>query len=274
MALPGRDGEASWAQGPKGRVHLEGLGLKGKRMHLSVIITVFNEAGNIGAVIRQVRSVIGPQNELIVVDDGSTDDTVKELDPDVCTILRHEFNRGKGEAIRTGVRAAQGDVIAFMDGDGQDDPGEIWNVVDGIKNGADFAIGSRFVVEPGSNGDHRNPALRYSSAAVGSFNEFGNKGLSGLLNLLFGTKITDTQASLKCFRADKLRAMKLESSRYEIETEMIIRAARAGLKIVEVPVHRYPRGQGKSKLYEIPLGRVRFAVQSLLTATKGYLFWR
>ena len=243
-------------------------------MKLSVIIAVFNEAGNIGPLTKAVRQVIGEENELIVVDDGSTDKTMEEIDPNICTVIRHSVNKGKGEAVQTGIRATNGDMIAFIDGDGQDDPREILKIVEAVEKGADFAIGSRFILDKNTNGDNGNTQERFSSEAVRPVNELGNKGLTGLINFCFGTQVTDSQASLKCFRASKLKAMKLESSRYQIETEMVIRAALSQLIIVEVPVHRYPRVHGKSNLYEIPMGRLRFAIRTLWTIAKANLFWR
>jgi glycosyltransferase involved in cell wall biosynthesis len=241
---------------------------------LSVIIPVFNEAGNIGPLVTEVRRAIGPENELIVVDDGSTDGTINELDPYTCTILRHDANKGKGAAMRTGIHAASGDVLVFMGGDGQDDPMEIHKLMEAIDRGADFVIGSRFLSNHCPDLDDTKMQKRFSTDAVRPINEIGNKGLTALINILFGIHITDSQAEFKCIRASKLRSLNLESNRYEIETEILIRAARSGLKIVEVPVHRYPRAHGMSKLYQIPLGRFKFGLRFLRTIIKGYFLWR
>jgi len=243
-------------------------------MRLTVIIPVFNEAGNIGPLTQEVHRVIGPENELIVVDDGSTDNTIDELDPEICTILRHEVNRGKGEAMKTGIRAATGDVILFMGGDGQDDPSEIHKLTRGIERGADLVIGSRFVHDPNPDLSGSRTQTRFSKDAVRPINLMGNRALTTLVKLLFGIQVTDSQAEFKCIRTDKLEALNLQSSRYEIETEMLIRAARSGLRIVEVPVHRYARAHGRSKLYEVPLGRLKFGWRVLRTIIKGYFFWR
>lgn len=228
---------------------------------ITVIIPVYNEEGNIGPLTKKVREVIGSQNELLVVDDGSSDNTLKELDPKVCTILRHETNKGKGHAMKTGIAAAKGDVTFFMGGDGQDDPSEIPIFLDSIKKGSDFVIGSRFIGN-------------LTKGSITAVNSIGNKLLTGLFNILYRVKLTDTQAEYKCIRTEKLKNLELLSSRYEIETEMIIRAMRKGYKITEVPVSRYPRQHGISNLYQIPFGRIKFGLRILKTMLKGFFLWR
>ena len=81
-------------------------------------------------------------------------------------------------------------------------------------------------------------------------------------------------ASLRFYKADVLKRMKIESKRFEIETEMAIRAIRMNLNIVEVPVHRYQRTHGKSSLYEVPFGRTKFAFRVLKVIVKGIIFWK
>ena len=228
---------------------------------ITVIIPAYNEEGNIGPMTRKVRQVIGPQNELLVVDDGSSDNTLKELDPNVCTILRHEVNKGKGHAMRTGIAAAKGELTIFIGGDGQDEPKEIPIFLEAIKKGADFVIGSRFIGN-------------LTEGSITALNSMGNRFLTALFNILYGVRLTDTQAEYKCFRTEKLKSLELSSDRYEIETEMIIRALRKGYKITEVPVSRYRRQHGISNLYQVPFGRAKFGVRVLKTMIKGFLFWR
>ncbi len=233
-------------------------------MKLSVIIPVYNEAGNIGPLVRRVRDVLKPGDELIVVDDGSSDGTPGEVDTSLCALIKHEVNKGKGAAMRTGIAAATGDVVVFIGGDGQDDPKEIPVLLKGIEDGADYAIGSRFV----------GGAKRYSGEAIQPVNELGNKMLTWFINMFFGVSATDSQAEFKCIKTDLLKSLGLTSDRFEIETEMLARASRRGARIVEVPVHRYPREHGVSKLYGIPLGRLRFAIRTLGAMAGGYFKWR
>ncbi len=243
-------------------------------MKISVIIPVYNEALNIGILSQKVHDIIGQDNELIIVDDGSSDNTIGEINPSICKILSHRENRGKGQAMRTGIEASKGDLIVFMGGDGQDDPEEIPKLIRGIEEGADFVIGSRFVDNKSIDPKDKESERRYSGASVKPINELGNKFLTSLINLLFGTRITDSQSEFKCIKAEKLKRFSFQSDNYEIETEMLICASRAGLKICEVPVHRYQRRHGISHLYQVPFGRLKFGFWVMRAIIKGYFLWR
>ena len=236
-------------------------------MKKSVIIPVFNEEGNIGELIKKTKLVLNPDDELILVDDGSSDNTAKEIRENNCILISLEKNMGKGYAMRMGIERANGDYIIFMGGDGQDDPVEIDLLLQEVKNGFDYVIGSRFLNFDSSDN-------RFSDKAVLPVNEFGNKSITFIINLLFKKNITDSQSEFKCFVAKKLRELKLESNRFEIETELLIKSFRKEFKIKEVPVHRYERKYGISKLFNVPFGRFLFGLKVLRTIFKGYIFWR
>ncbi|OGD63452.1 hypothetical protein A2160_02480 [Candidatus Beckwithbacteria bacterium RBG_13_42_9] len=203
---------------------------------------------------------MGSKAELIIVDDGSSDTTPQEVNPKLAHLISHKVNQGKGMAMKTGIKEAHGDVILFLGGDGQDDPQDIPKLLKAIDRGADFVIGSRFVA-------------KNSKASVEPLNLVGNKIITLIFNLLFGVKITDTQAEFKAILSKYLKKWRLESSRYEIETELIIKAVRKKLKIVEVSTKRFSRKHGKSHLYQIPLGRVKFALRALSIIVKGFFLW-
>ena len=243
-------------------------------MDITVIIPIYNEEGNIGELIKKVRNVIGDNDQIIVVDDGSTDNSLEELDSKICIVLNHKLNMGKGKAMRTGISAAQGELTIFMGGDGQDDPKEIPILVNKIKDGADFVIGSRFLKDIDDSSVANKVKPRFSNNAVRPINEIGNRLLTCLINFFFGLNVTDSQAEFKCFRTDKLKALALVSDKYEIETEMLIRSSRANLHIAEVPVHRYERLHGRSNLFEIPFGRLKFSLKVLKTILIGVTVWR
>ncbi len=236
-------------------------------MKKSVIIPVFNEEGNIGELIKKTKLVLNPDDELILVDDGSSDNTAKEIRENNCILISLEKNMGKGYAMRMGIERANGDYIIFMGGDGQDDPVEIDLLLQEVKNGFDYVIGSRFL-------NFNSSDNRFSDKAVLPVNEFGNKSITFIINLLFKKNITDSQSEFKCFVAKKLRELKLESNRFEIETELLIKSFRKEFKIKEVPVHRYERKYGISKLFNVPFGRFLFGLKVLRTIFKGYIFWR
>tara|TARA_B100001540_G_C15731408_1_gene607811 strand:- start:292 stop:1002 length:711 start_codon:yes stop_codon:yes gene_type:complete len=236
-------------------------------MNKSILIPVFNEQGNIGNLITKIKKKLDLEDEIIIIDDGSTDKTQQEAEEQKCKVLKHDKNLGKGAAMRTGIKNAKGQLIIFMGGDGQDDPEEIDLLINGVVEGYDYVIGSRFVKD-------NSLKERYSNKAILPINKIGNKSLTFLINILFGQSITDSQSEFKCFKADKLKELNLESNRYEIETELLIKSFRNKLKIKEVPVHRYERIHGKSYLFDVPFGRFIFGMKVLKTIIKGYFFWK
>ena len=232
----------------------------------TVLVPAFNEQGNIGPLIRKLRQNIGSAPEVLVIDDGSVDQTYSEAAREECRVIRHQQNRGKGAAIRTGISEAKGKYVVFIDGDGQDNPAEILNIVSELEKGeVDAVIGSRFV---------RSSEQRYSREALQQLNEVGNRVITWMLNVLFGTQLTDSMASLKGYKAERIKSLKLVSDRYEIEAELVIRWVRAGWPIKVIPVHRYPRELCKSNLFDVPLGRFKFALRIMKTIVKGFFAWR
>ena len=201
---------------------------------VALIIPVIDEAKSIGAVVGAVpRQVV---DEIIVVDGGSRDDTVAvACAAGACVIV--EPRSGYGAACLAGARAAGPDcsVVAFMDGDGSDDPADLARIVTPILAGeADFVIGSRVrgPREPGSLGAHQLLAGR----------------LAGLVNqLLYGVRYTD-MGPLRAIRRDALEALQMQERTYGWNLEMQMRAARAGLRVIELPVRHRNRTGGTSKV--------------------------
>ena len=114
-------------------------------MKLSVVVPVYNESKNILILLNEIKKNISHDDEIIVVEDGSIDNTLDEIKKFECKLLVHKKNIGKGQSLIDGINLANGDIILFLDGDGQDDPSEISKLLDGINKGYDFVIGSRFV---------------------------------------------------------------------------------------------------------------------------------
>jgi glycosyltransferase involved in cell wall biosynthesis len=142
---------------------------------------------------------------------------------------------GKGNALACGFRAATGDIIVALDADGSTDPSEIPHFVDALQGGADYAKGSRYLEGGGS-------------ADLSAFRSMGNRALGFLVNLLFRTRYTDLCYGYNAFWRDCFDLVYRECDGFEVETVLNVRAARAGLKICEVPSFEHQRIHGTSNL--------------------------
>ncbi|MFI6293894.1 glycosyltransferase family 2 protein [Nonomuraea sp. NPDC050790] len=203
---------------------------------VTVVVPAMNEAENLPHVFATLPSWI---DEVILVDGNSTDDTVavaRTLRPDLHVVT--QTGRGKGNALIAGFAAAKGDIIVMIDADGSTDGREIGRFVEALIEGADFAKGSRYV--PGGG-----------SSDISVLRSFGNRVLTGLTNMLYGTRYTDLCYGYNAFWARHLDAMALDCDGFEIETLMNVRAAQAGLLIQEVPSHEHCRIHGESNLHAV-----------------------
>jgi glycosyltransferase involved in cell wall biosynthesis len=203
---------------------------------VSVVIAAFNEAGAIGEVVRQARSRTPGLLEVLVVDDGSGDATADEARQAGATVLSHPRNLGKGQALRTGIGAARGGILVFVDGDGQDDPAEIPLLLEALVPGVDLVIGSRFLGHLGQG-------------AITPVNRAGNRALTWLFNRLFGCRLTDTQAGFRALRRSAVDPSRLRARAYEIETDMTLHVLLAGGRVVEIPVSRFARRAGTTAFH-------------------------
>ena len=202
---------------------------------LSVFFPAHNEAGNIERVVRstlEVCSSLTDRLEVIVVDDGSTDDTptvvkgLAESDPRV-RLVRHEVNRGYGSAVKTGLKSARGDFIFYTDGDGQFDMAEIVHLIPLIES-ADLVAGYRI--------KRRDPWHRLLNARLYHL----------LIRALFGLKVRDVDCAFKLIRRPVVDSVSLKSEGALISAELLVRAQAAGFRIVEMGVHHYPRQWGSA----------------------------
>jgi glycosyltransferase involved in cell wall biosynthesis len=201
---------------------------------VSVVIPAMNEARNLPHVFGRLPADV---YEIVLVDGNSTDGTVevaRELFPTVRIV--GQTARGKGNALQCGFAACRGDVIVMLDADGSTDPAEIPRFVDALVKGADFAKGSRFI------------GAGAGSADITFVRKLGNQVLGGIVNALFGTTYTDLCYGYNAFWAHCLPEMQIDCDGFEVETLMNIRAARAGLTVVEVPSYERNRIFGESNL--------------------------
>jgi dolichol-phosphate mannosyltransferase len=198
---------------------------------IAVILPALNEQGKIGrAVSRIPRSLV---DEVVVVDDGSTDGTAAEAEVAGARVLRHEVNRGVGAAIRTGIEWAQANGIALtgiMAGDDQDDPNELVRLAEAIVDrGCQFVQGSRYLPE----GKRLNQPLSRTVMTI---------GYSAVFSIVALHRITDATNGFKLFRTEICRDWPLAQpwlDRYELEPYLLYQAIRRGCRVCEVPVTKY-----------------------------------
>ena len=196
------------------------------RALVSIIVPVFNEAGTVASVIDRLLTIeFSAPREIIVVNDGSTDGTRAALDnlPEnpILHIVHADRNHGKGHAVRLGFVRARGTVIAIQDADLELDPAQLPDLVGPVLRGEAEAIyGSRFL---------QPTTAPFMTIA-------GNKALTMLTNLLFGSSLTDMETCYKVMRGDIARSLALSANRFDIEPEITARLLLGGHRIVERPV--------------------------------------
>lgn len=204
---------------------------------LSIVIPVFNECGTIVQVIESVRK-LEVDKQIIVVDDGSTDGTRLVLEalrdmPEV-EVFFHTVNQGKGAALQTGFRLAEGEIVIVQDADLEYNPEDILRVIEPIERGeTSIAFGSRYL-EP----NHQNSSVVH---------RLGNWGLTALSNLMNGQHLTDMETCYKAFRREVLKGIMIEQRRFGFEPEITAKIARRGLNIIEVPVRYNARSWNEGK---------------------------
>ncbi|HLD38748.1 MAG TPA: glycosyltransferase family 2 protein [archaeon] len=184
-------------------------------MKASIILPAYNEGKNIGKVIRAVKKT--GDHEIIVVDDGSKDNTLDIAKSEGCVCVRLNKNRGKGFACKTGAKIATNSNLVFIDSDGQLDAKQIPSLLATLKS-CDIAVGVRNLNDI--------PIQR----------KFSNKFARSVVSAAAGKKLGDVLCGFRAIRKNDLFNLQLKKGRYEFEAEMIIKAVRKGLKIKEVPV--------------------------------------
>jgi len=206
---------------------------------LSVVMPVYNEAATVAELI-QIVLMQRPVRQLVVVDDASTDGTWEKLqaladgNPRI-KLVRHEKNRGKGAALRTGFAQATAFVVMVQDADLEYDPAEYHRLLIPILSGkADVVFGSRFL----GSGAHR--VLYY-------WHSVGNNLLTTFSNMATNLNLSDMEACYKVFRRDIIQKIRIEEDRFGFEPEIVAKVSRLNVRIYEVAISYYGRTYAEGK---------------------------
>lgn len=205
-------------------------------MKVSIIIPCYNEEESVGSVLRGVKALcLGCEKEIIAVDDGSTDRSSKIIEEFTDVIpIRHNTNRGKGAALRSGIENCTGEIVVMLDADCEHCPEDMPMLLGPVFEGkADAVLGSRFLSSP--NGMSRVHFL-------------GNKVLALVASLLYRHKLTDITSGYRAIRRELLNSICLESNGFSVEPELLAKLLTRASHVAEVPVRYEFRKTGQSKI--------------------------
>jgi len=217
-------------------------------MKVSVVLPAKNESGAVGETIKKIHS-LNFVDEILVINDGSTDATQQVAEQAGATVISHPYSKGNGAAIKTGARYATGDVIVFMDADGQHDPKDIPRLLDEINQGYDLVVGAR---------------QKGSQASVGR--GIANGLYNNLASYMTEQKVEDLTSGFRAVRAEKFREfLYLLPNGFSYPTTSTMAFFRAGYSVTYVPIHAAKR-IGKSHIQPLKDG-VRFFIIIFKIAT-------
>lgn len=183
-----------------------------------VVIPAYNEQNTITNIIKKVKQLT---NNIIVIDDGSKDDTYAKAKQENVTVLKHSVNLGKGAALKTGCDYAMqcgAEQVIVMDADGQHEPRDIPKFLEALKQ-VDIAFGTR-----------------KESKSMPFVLKFGNKFISTTLFILHKIKVADSQCGYRAFTAKTYEKIRWDATDYFLETEMLVKTGRNGLSYTQIPI--------------------------------------
>jgi len=219
-------------------------------MKLSIIIPVFNEDKTIGFVLQKLADLklpVSTQKEIVVVDDGSKDKTIDVVNNFVkknkktnIVVVKHDKNKGKGAAVKSGMQKATGEYIVIQDADLEYNPDDIARLLDFLKKtNAQVVYGTRLKRPPHFEKEEKTPRFLLHYA--------GNKFLSLVTSILYYQWITDMETCYKLFPKKAIDSIRLNAKGFEFEPEITAKLMKAGYKIYEMPIKTKPRSYNEGK---------------------------
>ena len=230
---------------------------KEQTMKVSIVLPAKNESAAIGQTLAQIQQ-LQLAHEIIVVNDGSTDQTKQVAETAGAKVVTHPYSKGNGAAIKTGARTATGDIIVFMDADGQHDPQDITRLIEKIEQGYDLVVGAR---------------QKGSQASVGR--GIANALYNNLATYMTEQKVEDLTSGFRAVRADKFREfLYLLPNGFSYPTTSTMAFFRAGYSVTYVPIHAAKR-IGKSHIQPLKDGvrffLIIFKIATLFSPLKMFL---
>ena len=206
---------------------------------VTALLCTLNEEKNLPYILSGIQKHV---DEVLIVDGYSKDNTVK-VAKELCPKARilYQLGKGRGDALRHGIKNARGDIIVTPDADGSNTPDEIPRFIEPLLNGYDFVKGSRFIVGGGT-------------ADMSRHRKFGSWVFITLTNILYSCKYTDLCYAYNAFWKKKFEIIEFEGNGFEVETEINIKIKKAGLKVTEVPSYESERKNGEGNLHSLKDG--------------------
>lgn len=209
-------------------------------MKLSIVIPSYNEERTITQIIEKVKSApLSIEKEIIVVDNSSKDNTPSILKNITgIKIIRLDPNRGKGGALKAGIKEATGDIVIFQDADLEYDPIDYLEVIKPILDGRAHVV----------NGVRKENKMKEDKQIfVGFFAWLGNFAITWTTNILYGVYHKEYEGCYKAFKTEILKSIMVNTNDFDFDNELICKIIKNGYKVVDVPIHYYPRSYEEGK---------------------------
>jgi glycosyltransferase involved in cell wall biosynthesis len=217
---------------------------------ITIIVPAYNEEKGLPIVLTQLLKIVNDGYEILVIDDGSKDGTSEAAKKFPVTLIKHEINKGKGEALKTGLAHARGEKIILIDSDGSYPADFVPKIAESLDSN-DLVFCSR----------------KYGMENIPRFNRLGNYVFRNMIKLVYGFKPYDPFSGLYGVKAKYLKMMNISSPRFSVEAEIAAKAGRMKLKMLDLPI-KYQSRIGETKLNPLKDGL------TILSAILSLFFWR